>query len=133
MILHCVIACSRTASLHVEALPAIEKLSDQGLIQSIQRTEEDQEKNREAEGILADKMTKLLKEHMNRLDSKQKAEAESKQCGVCWRDDGKQYLFVPCGHVFVCEDCRNDVYHANGVNQCPLCHTIITATHRVFL
>ena len=52
------------------------------------------------------------------------------ECCVCWTEK-KNWIFVPCGHVCVCQGCARDIMKGN--RECPLCCQKTTAIFQVFL
>eukprot|EP01083_Nonionella_stella_P064633 168684_1 len=44
-------------------------------------------------------------------------ELENDQCIICM-DKNRKYAFVPCGHMVICEDCKELIH-----DKCPLCQT----------
>jgi hypothetical protein len=50
-----------------------------------------------------------------------------KECIVCLEDDKvTDYIFVPCGHGDVCEDC------GKSCKLCPVCRTDINQLIRIY-
>lgn len=46
--------------------------------------------------------------------------SESQLCVVC-KNNPKEIILLPCGHVCICGDCNDDITH-----KCPICRTEIS-------
>ena len=44
----------------------------------------------------------------------------------------KEYAFVPCGHLCLCESCVNDNAHNKLKGECPICRTKATFIIKIF-
>ncbi|XP_061437328.1 baculoviral IAP repeat-containing protein 7-like [Lethenteron reissneri] len=61
----------------------------------------------------------LLEQELKRLQ-------EQRTCKVCM-DKDVSVVFVPCGHLVVCQDC------AVSLGKCPICRAVVRGTIRTFM
>ena len=54
----------------------------------------------------------------------------SVECCVCL-EGRKSHVFVPCGHVCVCQACADDIMAT--AKACPICRQVSTLCMRVFM
>ena len=70
-----------------------------------------------------------------RLAAFEKAEAEAelqKECVVCM-DARRTHLFLPCGHLCVCEKCSIMIMCGEEGNKvCPICQLEVEKVNRVW-
>lgn len=67
-----------------------------------------------------------------RKERRQRARAgedysEAQLCIVC-KENPKEVILLPCGHVCVCEDCNEDIS-----NLCPVCRTEIQSRNPAYI
>ena len=52
------------------------------------------------------------------LENQLKSKKENK-CSICL-ENNSEYIFIPCGHFCICENCNNEY----NQDICPLCRTL---------
>ncbi|KAL8575374.1 hypothetical protein ACOMHN_048667 [Nucella lapillus] len=65
--------------------------------------------------------------YLARLQAENRQLASQTLCRVCHRPAAIDTLLLPCGHLVVCSLC------AASITACPLCHSPVHATTRVYL
>ena len=50
----------------------------------------------------------------------------SRDCAICF-DANRDHAFIPCGHLIICEDCKDSVG-----DECPICKDKYIAIVKIF-
>lgn len=70
-----------------------------------------------------------LMEEKDQLAMKLDDEDQCKECVVC-KESRKEYAFLPCRHMCVCEGCAASIQGKD--RKCPLCRGVSTSTTKIF-
>ena len=70
-----------------------------------------------------------LMEEKDQLAMKLDDEDQCKECVVC-KESRKEYAFLPCRHMCVCEGCAASIQGKD--RKCPLCRGVSTSTRKIF-
>ena len=70
-----------------------------------------------------------LTEEKDQLAMKLDDEDQCKECLVC-KESRKEYTFLPCGHMCVCEGCAASIQGQD--RKCPLCRGVSTSIMKIF-
>jgi hypothetical protein len=70
-----------------------------------------------------------LMEEKDQLAMKLDDEDQCKECVVC-KESRKEYAFLPCRHMCVCEGCAASIQGKD--RKCPLCRGVSTSTMKIF-
>ena len=70
-----------------------------------------------------------LTEEKDHLAMKLDDEDQCKECVVC-NESRKEYAFLPCGHMCVCEGCAASIQGQD--RKCPLCRGVSTSIMKIF-
>ena len=70
-----------------------------------------------------------LTEEKDQLAMKLDDEDQCKECVVC-KESRKDYAFLPCGHMCVCEGCAASIQGQD--RKCPLCRGVSTSIMKIF-
>lgn len=73
------------------------------------------------------RLEKGRKERRQRARTTNHEYTESELCVVC-RENPKEVVLLPCGHVCICEDCSDDV-----TNLCPVCRAEIQSRNPAYI
>ena len=70
-----------------------------------------------------------LTEEKDHLAMRLDDEDQGKECVVC-KESRKEYVFLPCGHMCVCEGCAASIQGQD--RKCPLCRGVSTSIMKIF-
>jgi chromosome segregation ATPase len=70
-----------------------------------------------------------LTEEKDQLAMKLDDKDQCKECLVC-KESRKEYTFLPCGHMCVCEGCAASIQGQD--RKCPLCRGVSTSIMKIF-
>jgi hypothetical protein len=70
-----------------------------------------------------------LTEEKDQLSMKLNDEYQCKECVVC-QESRKEYAFLPCGHMCVCEGCAASIQERD--RNCPLCRGVSMSIMKIF-
>lgn len=68
---------------------------------------------------LKDEIKKLKNEIK---DKEEKLEELDNKCSVCFTNKSN-IIFIPCGHLCICDDCVYNEYTQKYISSCPMCRS----------
>ena len=64
------------------------------------------------------------------FDKKKEIKKIDRDCGICYHKSTKLHVFIPCGHIGICEDCSKQIM--KDTKTCPFCNEHIKESYRTY-
>jgi len=59
-----------------------------------------------------------------------KCKEEKVKCAICLHNK-RSYIFIPCGHLCLCKECKNE--YIKKFDKCPICKKLFDNIYKVYL